>query len=113
MHQSTKKLTDASTLEDYLPKTEAKKGSAFNIRFKNKKTGKNNREWLDSLASFVIEARLLGWSCLDFDQRLDLAFVQDYSEWFVTFWTVEKPDFKLHLLAAFIRSTSHCPFLFW
>jgi hypothetical protein len=46
------------------------------------------------------------------NQRLNLAFTQDHSEWFVTFRTVEKPDFKLHLLAAFVRSTSHCPFLF-
>jgi hypothetical protein len=41
---------------------------------------------------------------------LNLAFVQDNSEWFVAFWTIEKPNLKLHLLARFVGSTSHRPF---
>jgi len=44
---------------------------------------------------------------------LNLPLAQNNTERFVASWTVEKSNLKLHLLALFVRSTSHCPFLFW
>lgn len=44
---------------------------------------------------------------------LNLAFVEDVSEWFVAFWAVKETDFKLHSFARFVWSSSHSPLLLW
>lgn len=44
---------------------------------------------------------------------LNLLLVQDKAEGLVTFWTVEKSDFKLHSLALLVWATRHLPLLLW
>ena len=44
---------------------------------------------------------------------LNLLLAQDFSEGLLTFWTVEKPYFKLHPLTRLVRASSHGPLLLW
>ena len=44
---------------------------------------------------------------------LNLAFVEDVAEWFVTLWAVKETNFKLHSFALFVWSSGHRPFLLW
>jgi len=44
---------------------------------------------------------------------LNLPLAQDNPKGFMALWTVEETDLQLHLLASFVWSTGHCPFLLW